>query len=286
MADIKNIAFGSTIPDKRLIVHNNELIEIKRSYKIHNNQAVIIWDIATTEDVLIIKFSIKSNEFTFPALESTSHTGTIDWGDSTTEEYDSALSYTHTYAQVGIYELKINCEIIKFRDFCMESDEIKEVILPSTVKSIGHCTFQNSTLESIVINEGLEEISSSAFQSSKLQNIVIPDTVHTIGDYAFQYCAELQECKITENIEYKIITGNTFGYCTSLKRIIMGKNISEIKVFAFNNCSALTDIEYNGTIQEWNSITKITINSMVAWNAGCPEITVHCSNGSIVIPKN
>lgn len=255
-------------------------------YALYYNGVCVWKNIESEEYTLIAKFSISSVEFTFPALESESHIGVIDWGDGTTEEYNSALSYTHTYAQVGIYEVKINCEIIKFRDFCLESDEIKEVILPSTIKLIGHCTFQNSTLESIAINEGLEEISSSAFQSSKLQNIVIPDTVQKIGDYAFQYCTELQECKLTENIEYKIITGNTFGYCTSLKRIIMGKNISEIKIFAFNNCSSLTDIEYNGTTQEWNSIAKITVNSTIAWNSGCPEITIHCSDGSIVIPKS
>ena len=66
----------------------------------------------------------------------------------------------------------------------------------------------------------------------------------------------------------------------------MGKNISEIKVFAFNNCSSLTEIEYAGTIEDWNNINKVAVNDTIAWNSYCPEITVHCTDGDVIVPAN
>ncbi len=45
---------------------------------------------------------------------------------------------------------------------------------------------------------------------------------------------------------------------------------------AFSNCTALTDIYYSGTIEEWDNITKSN-----NWNVSTGDYTIHCTDGDI-----
>ena len=60
MADIKNIKIGSLTPDKRMTLHDGTVTEIKRTYKIVDGQAVIVWDIVQEQKkVLTTDFTLK-----------------------------------------------------------------------------------------------------------------------------------------------------------------------------------------------------------------------------------
>ena len=47
-----------------------------------------------------------------------------------------------------------------------------------------------------------------------------------------------------------------FVHCIKLKNFTITKNTTEIVGGCFNYCESLTLITYEGTISEWNSITK------------------------------
>ena len=72
----------------------------------------------------------------------------------------------------------------------------------------------------------------------------------------------------------------TFGilrYCTGIKTITIGANVTGIPARAFEGCSGLTDIYYQGTKAQWNAIDK-----GANWNLNTGSYTIHCTDGDIV----
>ena len=64
-----------------------------------------------------------------------------------------------------------------------------------------------------------------------LKNAVIPDSVQRIEDSAFDGC-------------------------TSLLSVTLGTGIQNIRYRAFYNCTALTEINYRGSEQDFAAVTK------------------------------
>jgi hypothetical protein len=50
----------------------------------------------------------------------------------------------------------------------------------------------------------------------------------------------------------------------------------EINSYAFFNCDKLKTINYNGTVAEWQELTKY-----ISWDDYTGEYTVYCTDGSI-----
>ncbi len=70
---------------------------------------------------------------------------------------------------------------------------LKEVVLPSSVRTIETYAFSNSaSLEKIILNDGLQRIGTFAFCGTNLQEIVIPASVTDIVDYTFARCETLK----------------------------------------------------------------------------------------------
>lgn len=64
-----------------------------------------------------------------------------------------------------------------------------------------------------------------------------------------------------------------------LNNITIPSTVTSIGYSAFMDDGYLETINYNGTQAEWNSI-----EFGGDWNSGCQEITVHCTDGDIIIP--
>lgn len=67
-----------------------------------------------------------------------------------------------------------------------------------------------------------------------------------------------------------------FEGCFALEKIYLPSTIRSIGIGAFFNCERLTDIYFDGTCAQWESITK-----GASWNYGTPTYTVHCTDGAI-----
>jgi hypothetical protein len=53
--------------------------------------------------------------------------------------------------------------------------------------------------------------------------------------------------------------------------------VTSIGDYAFDRCSRLTSITFEGTKAEWNSIRKSS-----DWKTYTPTITVHCTDGAVI----
>lgn len=79
------------------------------------------------------------------------------------------------------------------------SRQIKSVIIPDSIISIGPDAFRSCRLTSVTIPNGVIFICCRAFENNPLENIVIPDTVIFI-DYGAFICSQLSTITIGDNV--------------------------------------------------------------------------------------
>lgn len=80
-----------------------------------------------------------------------------------------------------------------------------------------------------------EEIDKSMFGNTLIKNIILPKYTRSIGWDAFIECIQLETIQIPSKISY--IGASAFNYCTSLKTITFeGNSLTHIDNWAFSDC--------------------------------------------------
>ena len=177
---------------------------------------------------------------------------------------------------------------------------LKSVVIPASVTEIGDHAFSGcSSLTSIDIPEGVTKIGSGAFYGcTSLTSITIPASVTEIGNYAFQNCTSLKSVVIPASVteieyntnvfhDWSIVTfeeGSPFkkengmvynptgaiikciDICTKLESVTLPSTLTKIGSGAFYGCKSLATINYTGTEEQWNAITKDS-----NWNGDTPS---------------
>ena len=78
------------------------------------------------------------------------------------------------------------------------------------------------------------------------------------------------------NIPVTEIAANAFMNYTDLETVRIAVTVTKIGAFAFSGCTGLKTINYDGTMAQWNSISKVD-----GWSYGAGVFTVVCSDGVI-----
>ena len=126
-----------------------------------------------------------------------------------------------------------------------------ELKIPNFVKIFGNYSFYSSRLTSIYIPESITTWGSQVFNESKIENI---------------------------NIRCNVFGGLCFRLAP-IKNVIIGKNVSLIKANALIDHLDVQYIKYEGSMEEWNSITKES-----GWNNRCTNLTtIQCTDGIITL---
>ena len=141
--------------------------------------------------------------------------------------------------------------------------------IPDTVKTISCCAFYDSRLETIEIPDSVTSIGALAFcQAKSLKKLEIPDSVQDLGGGLFECWSDsaLTEVRFPEGITHfrredigshaqqakGMVT--MLGGCSSLQTLFLPSTITTLESVNFSTLSALKDIFYNGSEEQWEKI--------------------------------
>ena len=176
---------------------------------------------------------------------------------------------------------------------------------------------ENTNITTATIDSNCRVIIAEAFSGcSSLQSIEIPNSVTSICDWAFSYCSSLTKVNYTGTIdqwvqiEFRVHNANPLYYvknlyinnvlvteanittakkissyafygCDSLTSVTIGDSVTSIGYSAFENCTSLKIINFNGTMNKWNVIEK-----RFWWNDNVLATKVICSDGEVYFENN
>ena len=130
-------------------------------------------------------------------------------------------------------------------NFYINDQEIKDLVIPNSVTSIGGSAFYGcSSLTSVTIPNSVTSIGAHAFNScSSLTSMTIPNSVTSIGSSAFRGCSSLTSVTIGESVTS--IGEEAFYGCSSLTSMTIPNSVTSIGDDAFYGCSKLTSVTIN-----------------------------------------
>ena len=151
--------------------------------------------------------------------------------------------------------------------------------IPNTVTEIERLAFLGcSSLASINIPESVKSIGDAAFSDcSSLVSVTLPNTITNFDStMIFKNCTALASVILPDTMT--IIGSAAFFKCTELASINIPESVTTIEDGAFYNCFKLTDFNFNGTMAQWASITKVN-----EWNLNSAFLVVHCTDGDVTL---
>ena len=193
--------------------------------------------------------------------------------DKTKAEYDDIKTGINGIDTVKLADRIFSIELYQNNETLMVAPKI-----PDTVLSVGEDAFANCVnLTSMILPGSIKSIGDGAFANCvNLTSVAIGNDVTSIGVAAFYKCLNLETIVVPDNTT--TISKGAFEDCRALTNILLGSRITSIDKYMLRNCYKLTYIEFNGTISQWNTISKGD-----EWNKNIPATHVHCIDGDVEI---
>ena len=227
---------------------------------------------------------------TKPTEEELKEAFVDEWGVIYSKDGRKLLKVTKTLR--GAYSIKEGTRIICKLAFWGRSS-LSEIVIPSSVTSIGNSAFSDcSSLSEVVIPSSVTRIGDSVFWYCRtLSDIVIPSSVTRIGDSAFFYCSSLSNIVIPSSVTS--IGDSAFFYCSSLSEVVIPSSVTSIGNSAFSNCSSLSEVVIPSSVtsigdsafSNCSSLSEVVIPSSVT-SIGVGAFSNCDSLSKIVIPSS
>ena len=176
----------------------------------------------------------------------------------------------------GIYNdlanLKQQIEIIDARIYELENAErVDSQEIDVLENAIYEVYSQGSGIKTII---SVLETSIDASLHCHITSVEIPDGITSIEDGQFRGYSSITSVTIPNSVIS--IEDNAFDDCTSLTSITIPNSVTNIGELAFHNCTSLKDINFTGTKEQWNAISKAS-----NWDYGTGTYTIDCTDGNI-----
>lgn len=162
-------------------------------------------------------------------------------------------------------------------EYVFAGSALEHIEFPDTLEVIpNYCCAFCYDISSVTFGSGVIEIGNSAFSECKAATFpALPSTIQRIGSLAFSCCSGLTSVVIP-NIS--VIDYFTFAECKSLSSVTIPSTVTNINYSAFGQCESLASITYDGTMAEWQNISKFP-----GWISNAPTTVVHCTDGDVPI---
>lgn len=166
--------------------------------------------------------------------------------------------------------------VIGILDYAFDSQNIRSVTIPDSVKHIGDYAFSNNYLTSVVLPSNLETIGEHAFRENDISGLIIPSSVRKIGEGAF-LGNDLGSLVIPSSVRDIGQSAFSSSNITSLT-LVDGITMIDEGVFSYNNISNLSlpssIISIGYAAFTGNQLTSLTIPE------GVTEISHHAFSGN------
>ena len=154
----------------------------------------------------------------------------------------------------------------------LNGQEIRDLIIPDGVTSIGSCAFSEcSGLTSVTIGNSVTSIGRSAFSGcSGLISVIIPNSVTSIENSTFSDCASLTSITIPNSVIS--IGAYAFYYCTGLTSIEIPNSVTSIGYRAFDGCSSLTSVVIPNSVTSIGDDAFDNCSALISVTILCPTV--------------
>jgi len=153
--------------------------------------------------------------------------------------------------------------------------------LPALLDFASTCT-DEVALRKYALDNGFEDTSRKFLYvrygkgkvraDTKPIHIVISDEVTEIQEKGFYECGSLKSVVLPSTV--KKIGEKAFADCFNLSSLFIPESVKEICKDAFSSCNSLYEIDFGGTIAQWEAVEKNDV-----WNNNCHVKTVKCTDG-------
>lgn len=276
LKDLWNIAPDSEDLNSVFDVDSAELIKFKPEFYLHQD---IFWMTKNGKNLLALDPIDDLEEIRIPesverldssAIHSIHNIHTVyvprhfcEWGGRLEGKYNRNSSIQKLIFAEGIQE--IPNYIAQYLDNLVEvvlpstvtsigssafsrCKQLKHIDLPTGLKIIGEYAFTYTGLESVELTAGIECIGEEAFSDcDNLVQVDLPDHEIEVGSSVFENCPKLQ--KVT-NMQYLANADRAFRGCTVLDTSILADYATKIARGAFADCKDLKDFVVKDSIKE------------------------------------
>lgn len=134
-----------------------------------------------------------------------------------------------------------------FKNSNNEYEEIKDIIIPKSIKKLKNYQFLNiSSLNSVAFEDAVTEIGTECFHNCiNLTSMQLPEGLVKIYDKAFKNCQKLDHVVLPKSVTE--LHPSIFENCSELHTINIPFNIRNIPASLFLNCTNLTTIDVNAS---------------------------------------
>ena len=221
-------------------------------------------------------------------------TVTIDWGDGTTADTQSAsgssfpnTTFSHTYSAAGDYVITISKDSGDFRlrgtqygsgvftnnkttiySNCQYNSCVKRIEIGSGVIIHDYAFCYLTVLSSVTIPTDVTFSGANVFYGSAVQFCSFPSGITEILGSCFLECKSLLSVSLPKSV---LTLGNSvFNSCSALRRAILPKVMTSLGTSCFYLCYALTDLaiptgisEIPNSMMDSTNVGSVTIPSGV-----------------------
>ena len=147
--------------------------------------------------------------------------------------------------------------------------DLKSVVIPESVTTIGDSAFDWASLASVVIPDSVVSIGDYAFAYAEMTSVVIPDSVLSIGEHAFGLNIRMTSVTIGNSVTS---IGNEAFKETQLKSVVIPDSVTSIGSLAFAYTTSLTSATLGNSVIsigdaafESTSLTSVVIPDSVTF---------------------
>ena len=201
-------------------------------------------------------------------------------------EYEGACGENAEYSfddVLGVLFISGSGDMFDFTDgdppYFGFKDSVKSIVIDDGITGIGYCAFYGFDMaRDVDIARSVTSVGTSAFENcTRLSEIYYGNGVTLLAPAAFKNTA-ITEYTVADGTE--IIGGWAFEKCKNLASVIIPESVTAVAISAFDGCTALSDVYYGGTSDQWNEI------SFAENNEPLQNAQIHYESTGPSLPEN